>query len=157
MKKIIFFIAVLQSFVSLGQKISIKHEMLQLRPYCGGARPTKEMEEQGRTSQPYANLTLIYKSDKGKIDSVKTDGKGFLIANLKPGTYKFFEPWKYYKKTPDGSPFSSYNKTCIEGEWKKEDLKITVAAKGNPIIKNNITVAKCFWDNDCLLQKHMPE
>ena len=157
MKKILFLILILQSFFSIGQKINVKLEILQLRPYCGGARPPKEMEEQSRIPQPYANQVLIYKSSKGKIDSVKTDDKGFLIVDLKAGTYKFFEAWKYYKKTPDGSAISLFNKECLEGEWKKEDLKITVAAKTNPVIKNNITSVKCPWNQDCLLKKYLPQ
>lgn len=157
MKKIFFFIFILSSVFSFGQKILVKYEMMQIRPYCGGARPPKDMEEKARIPQPYANLTLIYKSSKGKIDSVKTDDNGILLLHLKPGTYHFFEPWKYHKKTPEGSPMTAYNKTCLEAEWKKEDLKITVAAKGNPIITNNITTAKCAWNQDCLLQKHFPE
>ena len=157
MKKIIFLVFVLSFAFSYGQKILVKYEMLQIHPYCGGAKPPREMEEQARIPQPYANLTLIYKSAKGKVDSVKTDDKGILLVNLKAGAYHFFEPWKYYKKTPEGSSFAAYNKTCLEAEWKKEDLKITVAAKGNPIIVNNISTAKCAWNQDCLLQKHFPE
>ena len=157
MKKIIFTILILQTVITNAQKIAVKYEMLQLRPYCGGARPPKEVEEQAKIPQAYSNMLLIYKSDKGKVDSVKTNEKGFLILNLKAGTYKFFEPWKFHKKTPDGANISIYNKTCIESEWKKEDLKITIGTKGNPIIKNNISTSKCFWDNDCLIQKQMPE
>ena len=44
--------------------------MTQYIPYCGGAKPSPEITAKLNAPVPYANKTLIYVSDKNKIDSV---------------------------------------------------------------------------------------
>lgn len=161
MKHILGLILLLGIFSCTAQKKTVKLEMKQTHPYCGGARPTPEIEEKARVPHPYADKTLIYVSAKGgKSQTVKTNAEGLLTVKLSPGTYFFYEPWKYYKKTPDGSAIDNYDKACLEEVWKKEDLKITytkVKLDEKLDIQNNIESAKCPWNLDCLVKKHMPE
>jgi hypothetical protein len=138
------------------QKKTVKYEMKQTHPYCGGARPSPEILEKAKIPHPYAGKTLIFISEKGRVDSTKTNTKGLLTVKLTKVTYMFFEPWKYYKKTPDGSPESNYDKSCLEEIWKKEDIKIIVT--GAKIeVTNNIENGKCPHQLDCLTNKHLPE
>ena len=155
MKKQLLFLFILSSFLNFAQKKTIKYKVEQLIPYCGGARPTPEIEKETQIPKPYAGKWFFYSPAKGKTDSVKTDDKGILTVNLSKGTYKFYEAWKYNKKTADGAPLNFFDKSCLETEWKKEDLLIVVS-KGKEKVTNNISQAKCPWQYPCYLKEHLP-
>jgi hypothetical protein len=156
MKKITLFVLVFLSFTISAQKQSVSFQIKQIHPYCGGARPTPEMEAAGRSPQPYANQKLFIVSDKGYKDSLVTDAEGNFKTNLKAGTYKVYEPWKFHKRTPNGEALGDYNMECLKKEWKKEDIKIIIA-KNKPEITDHLTQGKCPWQQECLLKKNMPE
>lgn len=139
------------------QKQTVAFQIKQTHPYCGGARPTPEIEAAAREPQPYAGQKLFIISDKGKKDSLVTDAEGNFKTDLKPGVYKVYEPWKFHKRTPNGEPLSSYNKECLKKEWAKEDMKITVPAKGKPEIADHLAQGKCSWQYNCLEKKVLPE
>ncbi|MGZ3884322.1 MAG: hypothetical protein ACXVPQ_00900 [Bacteroidia bacterium] len=155
-KSLIFLLTCL-SLISPAQKQSVSIQILQTHPYCGGARPTPEMEAAAREPQPYAGQKLFVISDKGAKDSVMTDAEGNFKISLKPGIYKVYEPWKFHKQTPNGEAKTDYNMDCLKKEWKKEDLKITITNKAKPEVINNLTRGKCPWQQDCLLKKQLPE
>jgi hypothetical protein len=151
---IVFFI--LNFFSCTAQKKNVKFQINQTRPYCSGARPSEEMLEKARIPQPYANKTLIFISEGGKLDSVKTNANGFISLKLTKGTYRFFEPWKFYKKTPDGSSEENYDTLCLKETRKKEDLKVVFSGK-KTTVENYIAEGKCPFMADCLLRRHLPE
>ena len=155
MKKSIFLILMLTVLLGCAQKRMIRYQVTQTQPYCGGARPTPDMEKDAHLAKPYMRKTLIYISSKGKVDSVKTDDNGFFSINVKKGTYKFYEPWKYYKKSQDGSPIDHFDKKCLEAEWKKEDI-LMKAGKKTETVTNNISEGKCQWQYPCYLKEHAP-
>jgi hypothetical protein len=156
MRQIILVTFILASLSGPAQKKAVSFQIKQIHPYCGGARPSPEMEAAAQLAQPYANQKLFIVSDKGYKDSVITDTEGYLKTNLKAGTYKIYEAWKFYKKTPNGEALTDFDKECLKKEWKKEDLKITFV-NGKAQIKNNIERAKCPWQQNCLMKKNMPE
>ena len=112
------------------------------------------MEAQQSLAVPYANKKLIYVSDKNKIDTITTDANGYLKIKLKVGTYRFFEPWKYYKKIPHGENESNIKMDCIALEWAKADLQIAVSK--TTVITNNLIYPVCPYRFPCLIKKHLP-
>ena len=104
MRFLIIFFLLNVCFSLTAQSKRVKIKLVQFIPYCGGARPTPEILKATQEEVPYANKKLIFISTKGKIDTIFTDSNGFINKKLFCDTYKFFEPWKYYKKIPYGFP-----------------------------------------------------
>ena len=90
-----------------------------LQPYCGGARPTPEMEAEGEKLKNYANKMVIIVNTMGPVDSAMTDSSGYITKKVRIGVYKLFEPWKYYKRTPNGESMDEMDKECLQKEWLK--------------------------------------
>src|SRR5438105_14028105 len=96
-------------FLSLGlfSQQKIKLELKQKHNYCGGAKPSKEMLDSYNDPKPYANKKLIIVSAKGKVDSLTTTEEGIFEKTFKNGDYKIYEPWNYFKGTPNGEPIAN--------------------------------------------------
>ncbi len=136
------------------QTKKVKVKIAQIVAYCGGIKPTAEMEAQQKIPVPYSCRKLICVSDKNKIDTVTTDKNGFLITKRALGTYSFFEPWKFYKKLPNGEQESNMKMDCLAEEWAKPDLKITVAK--TITVVNNLEYKPCPYRFPCLINRHYP-
>jgi hypothetical protein len=156
MKKKIAVILVALNLVSFAQK-EVKLKVSQYMPYCGGARPPKDVEQAARTAQPYANMTLIYKNAKGKVDSVKTDDTGMATLNLNYGTYTFYEAWRHYKKLPDPSLKNNYDKKCMEKEWNKPLIVIIASEKIDEKLRTIEIYQLCPHQQPCAIKKYFPE
>ena len=63
---ILFLLLLTLSFNSIAQTKGLNQKLTFLQPYCGGARPTPQMEEDARKPKPYSNRTIIIISIKGK-------------------------------------------------------------------------------------------
>ncbi|MES2761110.1 MAG: hypothetical protein V4677_02845 [Bacteroidota bacterium] len=150
---ILFIIIFWGSAFSQTKKVKIK--LVQYLPYCGGAKPTPEILKSTEKATPYANKKLILISDKEKIDTITTDKSGNVCKKLTYGTYKVYEPWKFYKRAPSGVVESNVKMDCLKEEWVKEDLKITVTKKST-LVENNLKYPKCAYQFPCLINKHMP-
>lgn len=155
MKKIIVIISILSFTSGFSQTKKVCVKIAQFIPYCGGARPSPEMEAKLKIATPYANKKLIYVSENNKIDTITTDKNGYLKTKLAQGKYNFFEPWKYYKQIPNGEPESNIKMDCLAIEWAKPDLVITVA-KTNTVV-NNLIYPACPYRFPCLISKHLPQ
>ncbi len=147
----------LLTFAGTAQKKQIKLQVSQYMPYCGGIKPPKEIEDASKLPQHYANSTLVYKDAKGKVDSVKTNDSGSVTLNLKAGTYRFYESWKYYKKLPDPTLINNYDKACMKKEWAKSFSTITVSAGSVPEVHKIEIHAKCPHQQPCAIKTYMPE
>ena len=139
----------------LSQK-KIKLQLKQQQQYCGGARPTPEILAKYEKPLPYANKKLVMVSSTGKTDTVKTGENGKLTLKLKNGTYKLYEAWRYYKKSPDGTDLKNYDTTCLKSHWEKADVLIEIK-KRKKKITNEIDAVYCPHTVPCLLNPHMPE
>jgi hypothetical protein len=134
------------------QQITVQYT----QPYCGGARPTPEILADAEKVKPYAGKMLIIVSDKGKTDSAKTDVKGIAKLKLTPGTYKVYEAWRFYKSNPSGEEMSLYDKPCLEEEWKKHAIELTIT-KSKTIQKSDGPIAlPCYGREYCRLEKLLP-
>ena len=155
MKNISICILLLFSFSLFSQSKKSKIKLVQYLPYCGGAKPNKDLKNTPNKSVAYSNKKLVFISDNQKIDTLTTDKNGYLKLNLPYGTYFMFEPWKYYMKIPRGMLESNINKECLKEEWAKEDLKITISKKTITVV-NNLLLPKCAYQFPCLIKKYLP-
>ena len=144
------------ALISCSQKKLVSSQINFIQPYCGGARPSAEMLANAEKPQPYANKTIIFVSARGKVDSAKTNAAGLFSANLKPGSYKLFEAWRYYKKATGGMLVSDFDKECLKGEWKKEIKEIIITKKETKILDKNAIIEICPWNLPCILESRKP-
>lgn len=156
MKNSLLISFILLSFFGFSQK-KTKLNFTYTIPYCGGARPTPEMEAKAEIKHPFAKKTIIYIAENGKVDSVKTDSKGTCCVKLKYGTYKFYESWKYYKKTPNGQALNLFDNACLKTEWEKEIYKVVLTKKRSEVTKYYDLIQKCPHQFECLIEVNLPE
>jgi hypothetical protein len=149
--RLILFLSLPLSF--LAQKVRVTIPVTYTRPYCGGARPTEEMEKEAATPKPLTGTTLIWLSENGKADSVKTDAEGKLKLKLKTGTYKVYEAWRYRLYTPNNLPMESFNKECLRLEWEKYAYLVKVSKRKYTITSVEPIVKTCDWTLPCLTEE----
>ena len=155
-KTILSSLLFLSSFLAFSQKKAVVISMTYREPYCGGARPSAEMEEEAQKARPYARKKIIVVAANGKASSFKTDVNGVLRLRLQPGTYRVYESWRYARKTPKGLPLNNFDAECLKTEWQKETLIITVSSdKVSSEIKNEI-VTFCSWNLPCIAEAFRP-
>ena len=155
MKKIIISLFVIISFLSYSQK-NVYLELTQDQKYCGGAKPPPEILAQYEKPLLYADKKLIIVSANGKIDSAKTDPKGVLKLKLKPGSYKLYEPWRYHKRTPDGTDIKNFDKECLQKVWAKVDISIDTKKKKQVIVVD-IDPLFCMHEIPCIKNPQYPQ
>jgi hypothetical protein len=143
-------------FFCLAQKKNLTLKLTYREPYCGGARPTKEIQAEAEKDRPYSKERIIMVSETGKVDSLKTEKSGILKLKLKPGNYKLYEPWRYYKTTTQGLNPKDANASCLKLEWEKEILQIAVTTKGCNIVRKTDILRYCPWAIPCILESAMP-
>ncbi|MBS1652644.1 MAG: hypothetical protein JSU07_11610 [Bacteroidetes bacterium] len=149
MKKLFLLLFFSQTLLAQKNKIEIK--ITYLEPYCGGAKPSPEIERQSKLPQAYSNKKLIVVFKKCHIDTLITNDSGAVFLPLKKGIYKIYEPWRYYKKTPNNEPISMFNKTCIKQEWEKENIHVQIHSKNKIEITKKISFnAYCPWREPCV-------
>ena len=151
---VLFFILISFSLVSQTKKSKVK--LVQYLPYCGGAKPNKDLANTPNKGIAYANKKLVFISDKQIIDTIITDKNGYLKMNLPYGTYLVYEPWKFYNKIPNGMDVNNIDTACINEQWHKEDLKI-VLSKKTVTIANSLIYPKCPYQFPCLIKKYLPQ
>jgi hypothetical protein len=145
----------LLSFISKSQTKLVKLTFEETRTYCGGAAPTQEILESLKQKKPFA-YKMLYVYSKGKcIDSLKTDSSGIVNKKMKLGKYDLFLPWKHFKTAPVGT-LSEYNLDCMKKEWLIADGILNVSAKNVEFTNKQIGHEICFYQYNCLLQRHLP-
>lgn len=143
------------------QKIRLQVNYKQ--PYCGGARPTPEILQDAELPKPYSAKTVFILSENGKAFPVTTSPQGLIETKVKPGTYYLAEAWRYKKTTPDGTPLSDYETTCLQEEWKKSIGSFTVnqlkSGNDSNSVKMFLLELPCPWQLPCLKEgkRHLPE
>jgi hypothetical protein len=154
MRKVRFFILplIVASFTScFSQKRAVSVPVTCLIPYCGGARPTKEILAEAEKPKPYSEKTIIFVSN-GRVDSARTDKAGILKKKLSAGKYRLLESWRYYHGTPDGTPLSNFDNQCLKTEWEKEFAILSVAKKSQKLEKKFDITEHCDRQKPCILE-----
>lgn len=149
---IIFFGALIVN----AQKKTVNFEVNYRQYYCGGVRPSEEIMANLNKLKPYSYQPIIIISSKGKVDSVKTNENGEVKINLKPGKYKAFEAWRYYKKIPADFSIGDFDIVCLKTEWKKEIKEIIITVKEIKVIDKNEIIYTCPWNTPCILDSRRP-
>jgi hypothetical protein len=148
------------AFTGISQKKSVRIDITYSQPYCGGAKPTKEMEAEAAKERPYTYKKIVVVSESGKANTLKTDKTGSLKMNLLPGNYKLYEAWRYYKRTPSGYTLKDLDTTCLKVEWQHELYTVVVTKNDVKITPKATIVLFCPWAFPCLLESaktHLPQ
>ncbi len=154
--KISFILFLFSAFSGVSQKKCVNIPITYTDPYCGGARPTKEIEAAAQTPKPYANKILVVVSESGKTLVVKTNSTGILKLKLKAGSYKIYEAWRYYKQAPAPTQLKDMDPECLKLEWQKETYSLKIDSKNTDILLKNEIVLHCPWAIPCLLESAKP-
>lgn len=124
--------------------------------YCGGARPSEEMEAEFTKEKAYANMKMILVKGK-KADTLTTDKNGVLKLRLRKGNYLLMEPWRYYKKGANGLELSYFNLKCMEPEWAKATVRINIQKRKAVVEYLNEIIRVCDWQLPCIQEgKQVP-
>lgn len=137
------------------QRRSLSVKINYRQDYCGGARPNEEILAEAAKEKAFANQKLILLRGK-KADTLYTDAEGRLNLRLKKGEYLLFEPWRYYKQGMNGLDLSYFNSKCLEQEWSKAILRISVNGKTVKVEDLNTLHYLCDWQLPCLAEGKQP-
>ena len=137
-----------------GQEFAVSGRVEVSGSYCGGARPTQEMEEEARRPKPFAHRELVIRSGENNdfsvpiIKRVKTDVEGKWKTMLPPGTYCLALGEK--AEQPDYSTLNKdmyqVNETCNK-EWLNK-CEVTFEVKDAPVSGLHLGLnRRCFQAN----------
>jgi hypothetical protein len=134
-------------------KYKVELEFKYTKPDCS-AKANKNAVV--KNDSPLANQKLYVYKDGQPVDSLKTDDEGKVFVKYYPGVYSLFEPWKHFKKTPDGSPTSDFFADCLAKEWAKPSYKLTVAEGDFRMDYHDVSASRCPNQYVCLKVRHIP-
>lgn len=137
---------VICSFSSFSQKRKIDIKIYYSQKNCQGLENISE----DSIPTPYSNKSIIFVSEKGKVDSAKTNTGGQLQLRLKKGRYTLFEPWRYNLYTPQNLPIGSFDRGCLIKEWEKVLFTIVITKETVKVVQNNPLVHLCPENIPCL-------
>lgn len=152
-----FILFLFSGFLSFSQKHNISLTVSYIQPYCGGARPSREMLEMAHTPKPFVEKTVVVVNEKGKALKLKTDTAGKINTKLKAGNYKLYEVWRFKKNTPDGQSLNNYDSNCLKIEWKKEFAVLSVDSKKIDYKETNGIIINCNWLIPCMIDSLKPQ
>ena len=151
-----FCLSLTLGLLSYSQKVVVSFNVTFTQPYCGGARPSPEMEAEFAKPKAFALKNIVLVSENGKKFSAKTNAQGVVKISLKPGNYKLYEVWRIRQKTYDGSDLKKFDKDCLLQEWKKEFAILKVDVKGGNYSETNGIQVPCYYAIPCLLDTYRP-
>jgi hypothetical protein len=128
MKKIFTYFFLIFSF-AIAAQTKVKVHVTYTSNYCGGARPTPEMEEIAKTPKNFHDVHIIL---NGKIHcKTKTDSLGYFTLPLKPGKYKI-----YLTKFKNEAHYTGYDPSCPQ--MLKASYSDLIIEKGNTEYEINL-------------------
>ncbi len=127
--------------------------MMELRNYCGGARPSEEILHPKPIATGRIKL-FIRKSSTNEtsqpiIDSIVSAADGTFSIRLAPGTYCFVERKKKDAMVmPQDDKFNTYDPECYKKEYATCDFSIEVKTD---VAKTEIVLERhCPWRTPCV-------
>jgi hypothetical protein len=93
-----------------GKEVTVNEGIVYYtRPYCGGARPTEEIEAERKKSILLMNTTLKMKNKAGVVYVVTTNDKGIFRSGIPAGQYDVYVTEKTNKTIYNVSPETCEN------------------------------------------------
>lgn len=140
---------------ALGQFVNVELVLKFKENYCGGARPSEAMEEEFNKTKAFAFQKMILLKGK-KADTLITDKDGVLKVRLRKGNYTLMEPWRYYKRGANGLELSIFDLRCLEQEWSKACIRISIKKRKAKVEHLNEIIHVCDWQSPCVLEGKQP-
>ncbi|UTW62354.1 hypothetical protein KFE98_20510 [bacterium SCSIO 12741] len=102
-----------------------------ISPYCGGARPTEEMENERSKGSAWANQVIYLTVNENDPQKFQTDSSGNLVLPYKAGKYCFFLPYKKEKKYLEDWKKAGweFDEECLAKKMAECDFQKEVAVK----------------------------
>ena len=133
----------------------IRGSVSQVFPYCGGARPTREILEQMATPMPYPGKTFYIKPgavnnlELSVITSFTTDSNGNFSIHLPPGIYSIVlkEQLTEINAADFETKTVTVNKECLEAWWKKPYYLLEIK-QHDIVLPNFVFHHRCYITND---------
>ena len=92
-------------FVLSQAKSKVKVHVTYTNSYCGGAKPTPEIEQKYQTPRNFHDVHIVL---DGKVHcKTKTDSAGYFSLPLKPGKYTI-----HLTKLKNEAHYTNYNPSC---------------------------------------------
>ena len=137
------------------KEYTVSGKVTQTSPYCGGARPPKELLDRLATPVAYPNKKFYIR--QGKVNSVKakviksftTDSAGEFSVQLAPGTYSIIQEEQLHKiKAVDYTKkYQVVDNKCLQEWWVKPYYLLEV--KDNDIRQLNFNFHhRCYIAGD---------
>lgn len=140
------------------QKLKIEIEFRYGKPNCSGKYITTNEIQNSKVDRPLANQKFYVYQSGTCVDSIKTNDSGLVVIKYPPGRYYLYEPWKHFKKTPDGSPMSDFFPDCLVKEWVKPNYYLTIELDGQYKMDYlEISASRCPFQYPCLKVRHLPK
>jgi hypothetical protein len=140
---------------SLGKKkFAVTGHLLIQGSYCGGAAPSKEMEEEARRAKPYANKELLIREGKANalgtamVTRTRTDANGDFKVELAPGSYCLVLAEKERRRDDAfyTQQYQSVDKPC-DSKWLNT-CELTFNVADRPVSGLRLTLQKkCFIES----------
>lgn len=157
MKKLFIVICFSLSVFCNAQRMKIEIEFRYGKPDCSGKYKTDVAIYNSRVDKPLANQRFYVYQSGTCVDSIVTNDSGFVVINYPPGRYYLYEPWKHFKKTPDGSPTTEFFADCLPKEWIKPNYYLTIEEDGQLKMDYlEISASRCTFQYPCLKVRHLP-
>ena len=103
---------------------SVLGELTQTSQYCGGARPTQEMEDEIRRPRPYPLKIYLRKDSVNRLGSpvikeIMPDAEGKLELKLEAGTYCIVREYQLQAANPSSlrSQDVGVDEACFRKKW----------------------------------------
>jgi len=139
--------------------VNIQIAITSTASYCGGARPTAEMESELATPKPLPNVEVFIRAgntqdhQQAVFVSAVSDERGLISLMLPPGTYsvvtkeknsdsKYKELLEQYANETE--EWSAIDVDCLKKWLRTPDLVLTVSEDGIREYTLNIH-QPCFW------------
>ncbi len=134
-------------------KFTVAGQLMETHSHCGGAAPTPDMVERGRTPHPVPHKTYYVKKGNANgrgtiIDSIVSDDAGNFRISLEAGTYCLVEQWKTKPYiVPSDNKYVTYDTACHRKLYMTCDYVLDVSKNMDKV--NIVSHRSCAWNQPC--------
>jgi hypothetical protein len=137
------------------KEYTVVGKVTQTSPYCGGAKPPKELLDQLATPVAYPNKKFYIRLGKtnnakaGIIKSFTTDSTGSFSTQLVPGTYSIILEEQVHKINAGNytKKYEVADNKCLQ-EWWAKPYYVLEVKNNNTDQLNFVFHHRCYLSND---------